>query len=85
MITDIIFLLDPLQKELDKQVKEAEFKQETIERKRKRKEKVDEDNAYLSDGNELFVAASDLARKARGFEGRAEIETINLIDDLEDD
>jgi hypothetical protein len=80
-----VFLLDILQKELLRQANGSEIKQETPGKKRKRSEQTDEDTAYPSDGKEFFVAASDSARKARKSGGRADIETINLIDNLEDD
>lgn len=67
------------------QANESETKQETVGKKRKRIERTDEDIAYLSDGNELFVAPSGSDRKVRKSRGRADIETINLVDDLEDD
>jgi len=74
-----------LKKELLRPANESEIKQETVGKKRKQSEQTDEDVDYSSDGNELFVAGSGSARKARKTGGRADIETINLIDDLEDD
>jgi hypothetical protein len=73
-----------LEKELLTQANESGVKQEMAEKKRKRTEETDDDVAYISDGNELFVAASASARKLRS-RGRAGIETINLIDDLDVD
>lgn len=80
-----MFLLDLLEKELLRQANETKIKREAVGKTRKRTKQTDDDIAYLSDGNELFVAASGSARKTRKSGGHAEIATISLIDDLEDD
>jgi hypothetical protein len=74
-------------KELLRQANDGEIGAETLGKKRKWTEQTDEneDVDYLTNGNELFVAESGSARKARKSGERAEIETINLVDDLEDD
>jgi hypothetical protein len=76
-----------LVKELLRQANDGEIKAETVGRKRKRTEQTDgdEDFDYLTNGNEPFVAESGSARKARKSREHAEIETISLVDDLEDD
>jgi hypothetical protein len=81
---NFLFPQDLLEKELLRQANESKIKRETAGKKRRQTQQMAEDMAYLSDDNELLVTASGSARKARRTGVRAEIETINLIDDLED-
>jgi hypothetical protein len=82
-----LFLLDLLVKELLRQANDGEIGAETVGKKRKRTEQTDEneDVDYLTNDNELFVAESGSAMRARKSGERAEIEAINLVDDLDDD
>jgi hypothetical protein len=85
LFSNILLGPDILQKELARQVVKTEVKEEKIEKKRKRNEDVDEDLTYMSDDNDFFVAEPRSGRKSQRSGEPRVIETIDLMDDLDDD